>query len=120
MKSPIVYYGGKARLAARISEMLPINKWYVEPFAGSAAVLLAREPSYGEILNDLNGDVYNFWKVLRDTPDLLQMVLTHTPYSRSEYFECRRHVERCTDLERARRFFVHANMAFNASTVKIG
>ena len=120
MKSPIVYYGGKGHLATRISEILPMNKAYIEPFAGSAAILLAREPVKYEVLNDLNHDVYNFWRVLRDMPQALEDGLVNTPYSKEEYLFCRDDENPPNDVEKARRFFVHANLAFGASTAKVG
>ena len=120
MKTPISYYGGKMRLAKRISDLLPANYAYVEAFAGSAAVLLSREPSKLEVLNDLDGEVYNFWKVLREEPDSLVSLLERTPYSKEEYLECRIGSVDQNPLERARRFFVKANMAFGASLTTVG
>ena len=116
MTPPFMYYGGKTRLAPAISALIPVRKAYVEPFAGSAAVLLHREPTTHEVLNDLNGDVWNFWTVLRDQTDELIGSLQMTPNARDEYLFCRdSSQEGLTAVERARRFFVVANMAFNAS-----
>ena len=84
-------------------------------------MLLARGPSPYEVLNDLDGEVYNFWRVLRELPEDLRELLTMTPYSRDEYLDCRdRPSEGLSDLERARRFFTRANLAFNASTSTVG
>ncbi len=63
---PFIYYGGKVRLAPRIAAMLPEHTQYVEPFAGSLAVLLAKSPVRLETVNDLDGDLMLFWRVLRD------------------------------------------------------
>lgn len=106
-------------MAKKISDLLPPSKAYVEAFAGSAAVLLHRQPSHFEVLNDLDGEVHNFWKVLRDYPEALIKLLERTPYSKTEYFNCRDE-ETISDIDRARRFFVRANMAFNASTSDVG
>ena len=65
---PTNYYGGKARLAGWIASLLPAHRTYVEPFCGSAAVLFAKRPSPTEILNDLDGAVVNFFRVLRERP----------------------------------------------------
>jgi hypothetical protein len=71
MMPPIGYYGAKTRLAERIAALLPAHGHYVEPFAGSLAVLLAKPPSHMETVNDLDGDLMTFWRVLRDLrPDL--------------------------------------------------
>lgn len=115
MTPPFMYYGSKARLAPWIVSLLPAHRAYVEPFAGSASVLLAKAPSRHEALNDLDGEVHNFWTVLRDQGDKLREVLELTPYSRREYLECRDGETPLEPVERARRFFVVANMAFNAS-----
>ena len=62
------YYGGKNRHLEDILPLLPAADHYCEPFAGSASILLNREPSPIETLNDLNGDIVNFFRVLRDQP----------------------------------------------------
>ncbi len=62
---PTSYYGAKTRLAPWIASLLPPDRTYIEPFAGSAAVLFAKPPSPTEILNDLDGAVVNFFRVLR-------------------------------------------------------
>lgn len=104
MKPPFSYYGGKTTLAPKIAELLPAHDHYVEPFAGSLAVMLAKEPSAAETVNDLDGDLVNFWKVLRDQPEELERACTLTPHSREEY-EASEALEG-SDLERARRVWV--------------
>ncbi|WP_370017835.1 DNA adenine methylase [Planotetraspora sp. GP83] len=64
--------------------MLPEHTHYVEPFAGSLAVLLARKPSRLETVNDLDRDLMTFWKVLRERPTELARVCALTPHSRAE------------------------------------
>ena len=85
MTPPTNYYGRKARLAPWIASLLPPHRTYVEPFAGSAAVLFAKPPSPTEVLNDLDGAVVNFFTVLRDHPAELAQALRLTPYARAEY-----------------------------------
>jgi DNA adenine methylase len=68
MKPPLAYYGGKTSIAEKIVRLLPAHEHYVEPFAGSLAVLLAKPPSRMETVNDLDRDLMTFWKVLRDRP----------------------------------------------------
>jgi len=66
MKRPFVYLGGKSGIADKISHLLPPHEHYVQPFAGSLAVLLAKNPSPLETVNDLADDLMNFWRMLRD------------------------------------------------------
>lgn len=82
---PMAYYGGKTRLAAKIAALLPAHDHYVEPFAGSLAVLLAKKPSRMETVNDLENLLMTFWRVLRDKPEQLARVCALTPHSRAEY-----------------------------------
>lgn len=85
MKPPFQYYGGKTALAAQIAALLPDHKHYVEPFAGSLAVLLAKPRLAFETVNDLDGRLMTFWRVLRDRPEDLVRVCELTPHSRAEY-----------------------------------
>jgi DNA adenine methylase len=111
---PTSYHGAKARLAAWIASLLPPGRTYVEAFAGSAAVLFAKPPSPTEILNDLDGQVVNFFTVLRDHPDQLAQALRLTPYARGEYQHAAHHDDPDADeLERARRWFVRVNQSIS-------
>lgn len=85
LKPPFAYYGGKTTLAPEIARLLPEHDHYVEPFAGSLAVLLAKEPSKLETVNDLDDRLVAFWAVLRDQPGELERVCALTPQSRAEY-----------------------------------
>jgi DNA adenine methylase len=62
---PLKWHGGKHYLAQRIIALMPPHKHYVEPYAGGLSVLLAKDPEgVSEVVNDLNGDLVNFWRVL--------------------------------------------------------
>ncbi len=63
MVGPLSYIGGKNRLAKRIIEIFPKHTTYVEAFAGGAQVLFHKEPSAVEVLNDLDGEIVNFFRV---------------------------------------------------------
>lgn len=88
IKHPAIrYHGGKFRLAPWIIEQMPDHVCYVEPFGGAAGVLLQKPRSYAEVYNDLDSEVVNLFRVLRD-PELnqrLQEVCALTPYSRDEF-----------------------------------
>lgn len=106
------WYGGKFSHLAWLLPLLPKAHHYCEPFAGSAAVLLNREPSPVETYNDIDGDVVNFFRVLRDRYDELQRVIALTPFSREEfYLAIYDNTPGISEIERARRFFIRARQA---------
>lgn len=97
-------------MAPWIIKHFPEHRCYVEPFAGSGAVLLRKAPSQFEIYNDLDGAIVGFFKLLRERPDELIRALLFTPYSRREYdaaFE-----PAADELENARRLFILAWQGF--------
>ncbi|CPW83077.1 DNA adenine methylase [Mycobacteroides abscessus] len=101
-KPPMAYYGAKTSLAPRIVSLFGDHKRYVEPFAGSLAVLLAKPPARHEVVNDLDYNLMTFWKVLRDSPEELARVCMLTPHSRMERNIAKHIPSDSTDLERAR------------------
>jgi DNA adenine methylase len=102
---PFSYFGGKTTLAPAIADLLPDHDHYVEPFAGSLGVLLAKRPSGMETVNDLDGDLMTFWRVLRDRPEELARVAMLTPHARAE-LELARNLDVPDEVERARRVWV--------------
>lgn len=113
MPKTIPYYGGKMRLAPRIAELVGTDhRNYVEPFAGSAAVLMRKSPSRVEVLNDLDREVMNFWRVLRTRPDELIAALRLTPYSKAEYTAADFQGD---EVERARHFVIRSCMSFSGT-----
>jgi DNA adenine methylase len=104
------YYGGKYSHLDWLLPLLPTQgiTHYCEPFAGSGAVLINREPSLVETYNDLDGEVVNFFRVLREQKDVLIAQLELTPFSRLEYVQALNVTEKISDLERARRFYIRA------------
>ncbi|WP_207553274.1 DNA adenine methylase, partial [Mycobacteroides abscessus] len=102
VKPPVAYYGAKTTLAPTIVSMFPEHKRYVEPFAGSLAVLLAKRPARHEVVNDLDHNLMTFWKVLRDSPTELARVCMLTPHSRVERNLAKHIPSSASDLERAR------------------
>ncbi len=103
---PFGYFGSKVKIAPRIVRCLPEHRGYVEPYAGSLSVLLAKRPSVFEVVNDLDRDLMTFWRVLREQPDDLARVCSLTPHSRAEYNACWPLPADVTDLERARLVWV--------------
>jgi DNA adenine methylase len=115
MKPPFPYYGSKGRLAGWIASLLPDHRVYVEPYAGSGAVLFAKRFAAIEILNDLDDNVVNFFRVLRDREEDLVRALRLTPYARVEYAAADLNVHDLDDVERARRFLVRCTQGHNAA-----
>jgi DNA adenine methylase len=109
------YHGGKFRLAPWITSFFPEHKIYVEPFGGGASVLLKKERSYAEIYNDIDGDIVNFFKVLRDNGEELKRLIDLTPYSREEFNSS--FVNTDDETERARRTIVRSFMGFGSASV---
>ncbi len=103
------WYGGKFNHLNWLLPLLPQTTHYCEPFAGSAAVLLNREPSPVETYNDIDGEVVNFFRVLRDQQEDLIRAIGLTPFSREELrIAVEEPIDDLSELERARRFFVRA------------
>jgi len=117
------WYGGKFNHLEWLLPLLPQCHHYCEPFGGSAAVLLNRAPSPVETYNDIDGEVANFFRVLRDDEDRLIRAIALTPFSREEfYLACQPHNGEISNLERARRFFVRARQVRTglAQTASLG
>lgn len=103
------WYGGKFSHLEWLLPLLPMMLHYCEPFAGSGAVLLNRPPSGGvETYNDLDGEVVNFFRILRDQSEDLVHAIILTPFSREEFAQACKLDSSLSSLERARRFYVRA------------
>ena len=116
------WYGGKFSHLKWLLPLLPKCHHYCEPFAGSAAVLLNREPSPIETYNDLDGEVCNFFRVLREQRDKLVEAIALTPFSREEFSVACELDPGQGSLERARRFYVRARQVRTglAQTASVG
>ena len=111
----IRYHGGKFRLAHWVIAQMPNHICYTEAFGGAAGVLLQKPRAYAEVYNDLDGDIVNLFKVLRDPEQRDQLIeqLILTPYSREE-FENAWSVA-TTEVEQARRTIISAQMGFGSA-----
>jgi len=113
LNSILVYPGAKNFLAPWIISHFPPHRAYVEPFGGSAGVLLRKEPAYLEVYNDANGELVNFFRVLRDADKSreLKRLLDLTLYSKQEHSDAYDE-SGCSDVEQARRTFVKSFQGF--------
>lgn len=109
MKSLLHYPGSKKRIASWIIGNMPEHHSYLEPYFGGGAVLFEKPSSRIETVNDLDGDVINFFRVIQDPESCqeLQRWLTYTPYSRQVYEDTFTR-EPQTPVEQARYFAVRS------------
>jgi len=105
MVGPLSYIGGKTRLAKPIIAMLPKHTTYVEPFAGGAQVFFHKEPSKVEVLNDLDGEIVNFFRVCQSHYEELLRYFRFCVVSRA-WFGLLRATDPATltDIQRAARY----------------
>lgn len=102
------WYGGKFCHLDWLLPLLPKCLHYCEPFAGSGAILMNRETSPVETYNDIDGEVVNFFRVLREEKEKLIESIGLTPFSREEFALACELDPNLSNLERARRFYVRA------------
>lgn len=107
------WHGGKWKLAPWIIAQFPPHRVYVEPYGGGGSVLIRKPRSYAEVYNDLDSDVVNLFKILRNDPAPLIRALELTPFAREEH-------EISTDptdnpVERARRLCIRSFMGFGSN-----
>lgn len=118
MHSPIPWMGGKRRLAGHLLSVMPQHICYVEPFAGGAAVLFARpEPAKCEVINDLDGDLINFYRVIKHHLEEFARQFKWALVSREIFkWEAMTPVETLTDIQRAARFYYLQKSCFGAKS----
>jgi DNA adenine methylase len=114
MRSPIKIVGGKYRLAQKIISLIPPHEVYVEPFGGAGHVLFKKPPSHVEIYNDINSDLVNLFRVIKDTEKFKEFYkqVFFTLYSKEE-FKYYKNLVPQNDIEQAVKTFVLVNQSFN-------
>lgn len=119
MIGPLAYIGGKNRLAKTIIAMLPEHITYVEPFAGGAQVLFHKAPSNVEVLNDLDFDIVNFFRVCQWHYEELVRYLKYCLVSRKIHeMHLATNPATLTDIQRAGRFFYLQKNSFGGLILK--
>ena len=113
MKAILKYPGAKWRISDWIIENMPTHHSYIEPYFGSGAVFFNKNPSNIETINDLDGEVVNFFEVVRDMPEELAAKIYMTPYSRAVYENIYGQPYKVTDtkLDKALNFCIKINMS---------
>jgi DNA adenine methylase len=106
------YFGAKVMHLDWLLPKLPDTEHFVDVFGGSGSVIINKKPSRIESFNDLDGEVINFFEVLRNQRSKLIEQITLTPYSEKEFKISLKHRHEGTNLERARRFFIYTSQGF--------
>ena len=115
MNALLNYPGAKWGMAQEIVQIMPPHRSYLEPFAGTLAVLFHKPRSAIETVNDIDGDIVNFFRVLRAEPERLAREIDLTPYARAVFDDA--HENRGeTDFDRAVRFCIRSRMGHGFKT----
>lgn len=115
MNTLLNYPGAKWGMAREIAALMPPHRSYLEPFFGSGAVLFNKPPSAIETVNDIDGDIVNFFRVLREQPERLAEAINLTPYARDVFDDA--HENRGTDnFDCAYRFAIRSKMGHGFKT----
>lgn len=115
MKRFINYPGSKWRAAPMISQLMPEHHSYLEPFFGSGGVFFNKEPAPIETVNDVDGEIVNFFTVIRENPEELAAMIETTPYARQVYDDAHK-IEVHSKIYRAYKFAVVSAMSFGFKT----
>lgn len=102
-------------LAPWIISNFPKHRVYVEPYGGAASVLIQKPRSYGEVYNDLDGEMVNLFRVMRDSGEILKNQLALTPFARDEYKQSFALSD--DPIEQARRTVVRSFMGFGSNAL---
>ncbi len=119
MSKPVVpWIGGKSRLAKHILPLFPQHHTYVEPFCGAAALFWIKDPASVEVLNDIDGELVNMYRVIKHHLDEFLKEFRWSLTSR-QMFEWLKLTspETLTDIQRASRFFYLQKLAFGGKPV---
>lgn len=119
MVGPLAYIGGKNRLAKTIVSKIPKHKTYVEPFFGGGQVFFHKDASAVEIINDLNDELVNFFRVCQSHYQELVRYLDYMLLSR-KLFELSKQTNpnTLTDIQKAARFFYLQKNAYGGMVNK--
>lgn len=114
MRSLFPYVGGKHRVAQKLINLFPEHRCYVEVFAGAANVLFAKESSKAEVLNDINGDLVNIFRIIRWHPDELINELAFITHSRQEFGDYHDQPG-LTDVQKSARYWFKLKATFGGT-----
>lgn len=108
------YHGGKWMMAHKIIAHFPPHRIYTETFGGGGSVLVRKPRSYSEVYNDLDGEIVNLFRVVRDRGPELVRALELTPFARDEFLAS--YVPNADPLEQARLTMARSFMGFGSAS----
>ncbi len=117
LKTPISYYGGKQKLADKIISLIPQHLLYCEPFIGGAAVFFAKQPSNMEVLNDVNKELINFYRIVQNDFVALEKEIRISLHSRDLHRKASviyNHPDMFNEIKRAWDVWVLSSQSFSA------
>lgn len=116
LKAPFGWVGGKTKLAKDIIDLIPQeHNIYIEVFGGAASVLYQKQPSKLEVLNDINGELINLHRAIRNNPQTLSMFLNDLFISREIFDDIRkRKMKPKNNIERAAFYFYQLTQSFGS------
>jgi DNA adenine methylase len=117
LKTPVAYYGGKQTLLRHMLPLIPEHKCYTEAFCGGAALFFAKQPSEVEVINDINQNLVNFYRVLKTDFAALKSEIDKTLHSRDMHLKARiiyDHPTLFEPIERAWALWVCSKQGFAA------
>lgn len=111
--APICWMGGKSKLRKTIIERLPEHRCYVEVFGGAGWVMFGKEPSRAEVYNDIDGDLVNFFRVIKSCHRAFLQAMEWVLISRRTFNEfLAQDVDSLDEIKRAVRFFYIIKTSF--------
>jgi len=119
LRSPLQYFGGKFLLSKKLIQYIPQHKYYLEVFGGGANLLLTKSKVPFEVYNDIDGDLVNFFRVLRDKEKFEEFYhqIQLMPVSREEYYYCKENYGKQNDeIKRAVMWYYYARNSFFGRT----
>jgi DNA adenine methylase len=117
LKTPITYYGGKQSMLRLILPLIPEHSIYTEAFFGGGAVFWAKEPAKIEFINDHNGEVINFYRVLKHDFEKLKKeidVTLHSEFQQKQAKSIYQNPEHYNKIKRAWAIWVLSHQSFYA------
>jgi DNA adenine methylase len=116
MRTPITYYGGKQGMLKYIRPLIPEHSLYCESFAGGAAVFFDKQPVRVNVINDLNGELINFYRTVVTNLSELRSEVNKTLHCRSQHqhaWHIYNHPDYFTAVQRAWAVFILSKMGFS-------